>query len=79
MPEIFDQNPSSRVFHVDQECYVLYLGAHWDDYKPFLRLGTSVHLPVGLPPIVSTIVVPDVLTGSPLDEKWIWQLLSRLS
>ena len=68
MPEIFDQNPSSRVFHVDHECYVLYLGAHWDDYKPFLRLGTSVHLPVGLPPIVSTIVVPDVLTGSPLDE-----------
>ena len=68
MPEIFDQNPSSRVFHVDQECYVLYLGAHWDDYKPFLRLGTSVHLPAGLPPIVSTIVVPDVLTGSPLDE-----------
>jgi len=68
MPEIFDQNPSSRVFHVDQECYVLYLGAHWDDYKPFLRLGTSTHLPTGLPPIVSTIVVPDVLTGSPLDE-----------
>jgi hypothetical protein len=68
MLEIFDRNPSSRVFHVDKECYVLYLGAHWDDYKPFLRLGTSVSLPAGLPPIVSTIVVPDVLTGSPLDE-----------
>ena len=68
MLEIFDRNPSSRVFHVDKECYVLYLGSHWDDYKPFLRLGTSVNLPAGLPPIVSTIVVPDVLSGSPLDE-----------
>jgi len=68
MLEIFDQNPASRVFHVDEECYVLYLGSHWDDYKPFLRLGTSVHLPTKLPRIVSTIVVPDVLTGSPLEE-----------
>lgn len=68
MLEIFDRNPSSRVFHVDQECYVLYLGSHWDDYKPFLRVGTSVHLPAGLPPIVSSIVVPDVLTGNPMDE-----------
>lgn len=69
MLEVFDRNPASRVFHVDEECYVLYLGAHWDDYKPFLRLGTSTNLPPKLPPIVSTIVVPDVLTGNPLDEK----------
>lgn len=68
MLEIFDRNPTSRVFHVDKECYVLYLGAHWDDYKPFLRLGTSRHLPENLPPIVSSIVVPDVITGNPLDE-----------
>lgn len=68
MLEIFDQNPQSRVFHVDRECYVVYLGSHWEDYRPFLRLGTSTGLPADLPPIVSTIVVPDVLTGNPLDE-----------
>ncbi|MFP4113533.1 MAG: hypothetical protein ACOCU9_02050 [Spirochaetota bacterium] len=68
MLELFDQNPQSRVFHVDRECYVVYLGSHWEDYKPFLRLGTSTHLPSELPPIVSTIVVPDALTGNPLDE-----------
>ncbi len=68
MLDIFDQNPQSRVFHVDRECYVVYLGSHWDDYKPFLRLGTSPDLPPELPPIVSTIVVPDALTGNPLDE-----------
>ena len=68
MLEIFEQNPSSRVFHVDPECYIVYLGSHWEDYKPFLRLGTSTHLPSELPPITSTIVVPDVLTGNPLDE-----------
>ncbi len=68
MLDIFDQNPQSRVFHVDRECYVVYLGSHWEDYKPFLRLGTSPDLPPELPPIVSTIVVPDALTGNPLDE-----------
>ncbi|MFP4377721.1 MAG: hypothetical protein ACLFP4_11815 [Spirochaetales bacterium] len=68
MLEIFDQNPQSRVFHLDKECYVVYLGSHWEDYRPFLRIGTSTKLPDSLPPIVSTIVVPDVLTGNPLDE-----------
>jgi hypothetical protein len=68
MLELFDQNPGSRVFHVDRECYIVYLGSHWDDYRPFLRIGTSTHLPSGLPPIISSIVVPDVLTGNPLEE-----------
>ncbi len=68
MLEIFDQNPQSRVFQVDRECYIVYLGADWEDYKPFLRLGTSTQLPANLPPIVSSIIVPDVLTGNPLDE-----------
>jgi len=68
MLEIFDQNPQSRVFHLDKECYVVYLGSQWEDYRPFLRIGTSNELPETLPPIVSTIVVPDVLTGSPLEE-----------
>jgi hypothetical protein len=68
MLEIFDQNPQNRVFHVDSECYVVYLGSHWEDYHPFLRLGTSPDLPDTLPPIISTIVVPDVLTGNPLEE-----------
>jgi hypothetical protein len=68
MLELFDQNPQSRVFRVDRECYIVYLGAHWEDYKPFLRVGTSTSLPASLPPIVSSIIVPDVLTGNPLDE-----------
>ena len=68
MLELFDRSPSSRVFHVDRECYVVYLGSHWDDYRPFLRIGTSTALPPALPPIVSSIVVPDVLTGNPIDE-----------
>ena len=68
MLEFFDQNPQSRVFHLDDECYVVYLGSHWEDYHPFLRIGTSSDLPSDLPPIISTIVVPDTLTGNPLDE-----------
>lgn len=68
MLEEFERNPGSRVFHVDDECYVVYIGSHWDDYKPFVRIGTSTELPEALKPIVSTIVVPDTLTGNPLDE-----------
>lgn len=64
----YEQNPASRVFHLDHECYVVYVGSHWDDYKPFVRVGTSTDLPDALKPIVSTIVVPDALTGNPLDE-----------
>ena len=68
MLDLFDRNPQSRVFQVDRECYIVYLGSDWEDYKPFLRLGTSTQLPSNLPPIVSSIIVPDVLTGNPLDE-----------
>lgn len=68
MLDEFVQEPGSRVFHLDDECYVIYVGSHWDDYKPFVRIGTSEKLPEQLKPIISTIVVPDMLTGNPLDE-----------
>ena len=30
-----------RVFHIDDECYIIYLGSSREDYKPFLRIGNS--------------------------------------
>ena len=69
MMEDFDLHPARRVFHLDDECYVLYLGRGTDDYKPFLRVGTSHDLPAELRPLVYSVVVTDLLPGSPLLEQ----------
>lgn len=66
--EDFDLHPARRVFHLDDECYVLYLGRDSDDYKPFLRVGTATDLPAELRPLVYSVVVTDLLPGSPLLE-----------
>lgn len=69
MMEDFDLHPVHRVFHLDDECYVLYLGRDTDDYKPFLRVGTAHDLPAELRPLVYSVVVTDLLPGSPLLEQ----------
>ena len=57
-----------RVFHVDDECYIVYLGSSRDDYKPFLRIGNSRRLDEKVIPYIHTIVVTDSLTGDLLLE-----------
>jgi hypothetical protein len=57
-----------RVFHIDEECYVVYLGSGPDDYKPFLRIGNSRHLGDSAISNINTIVITDSLTGDPLFE-----------
>jgi hypothetical protein len=57
-----------RVFHVDDECYIVYLGSSRDDYKPFLRIGNSRRLDEKVTPYIYTIVVTDSLTGDLLLE-----------
>jgi hypothetical protein len=57
-----------RVFHVDDECYVVYLGSSPEDYKPFLRIGNSRQLGDSAISNINTIVVTDSLTGDPLFE-----------
>jgi hypothetical protein len=67
--EDFDLHPARRVFHLDDECYLLYLGRDADDYKPFLRVGTAHDLPAEIRPLVYSVVVTDLLPGSPLLEQ----------
>jgi len=57
-----------RVFQIDRECYILYLGFDRDDEKPFLRLGNSRALPPGISDFISTILVADDITGNPMLE-----------
>jgi len=66
--EDFTGRPDQRVFHVDQECYVIYLGARPDSYRPFLRIGNSESLPAEVVENTHSIVVTDRLTGNPMFE-----------
>ncbi len=63
-----DITPLERVFHIDRECYIIYLGSDPADYKPFLRIGTSRNLSEEIINSTYYIVITDSLTGNPLLE-----------
>ncbi len=62
-------DPAKRVFHLDTECYLVYLGSHSDDYRPFLRIGNTDSFPDSAKPVVYNVIITDSLTGSPLLER----------
>ncbi len=62
------ENPKERVFHIDRECYLIYLGSSRNDYRPFLRIGNTRHLPDSIKKYISTVVVTDSYTGNPFLE-----------
>lgn len=58
----------SRVYHVDRECYIIYLGSANRRYRPFLRVGTSSRLPDQIKRHIGSVVISDRLTGDPSEE-----------
>ncbi|MCL1818513.1 MAG: hypothetical protein FWG35_06245, partial [Spirochaetaceae bacterium] len=58
------ENPLQRIFHIDTECYLIYVGNNPHDYRPFLRVGNSRFLPEGIKSFISAVVIPDSLTGN---------------
>lgn len=62
------ENPAQRVFHIDHECYLIYLGSFHTEYRPFLRIGNSPKLPEKIKKYVSTVLVTDSYTGNPFLE-----------
>ncbi|MCX7787285.1 MAG: LysM peptidoglycan-binding domain-containing protein [Spirochaetes bacterium] len=62
------ENPAERVFHIDGECYLIYLGSSHTEYRPFLRIGNSAKLPEEIKKYVSTVLVTDNYTGNPFLE-----------
>lgn len=61
-------DPLLRIFHIDTECYIVYLGKVPEDYRPFLRVGNSPHLPEKVKSFIASVVVTDSLTGNQLQE-----------
>lgn len=67
--ENYTSTPTRRVFQIDRECYVVYLGTDSRDLRPFLRIGTGRGIPETARPEIGTVVVTPSLTGNPLHER----------
>ena len=66
--EIDTYPAEKRVFRIDDECYIIYLGSDRDDYKPFLRVGNSKKLTKELISNIYNIVITESFTGNPALE-----------
>ncbi|WP_455382461.1 hypothetical protein, partial [Salinispira pacifica] len=64
----YNDRPEARVFRLDTECYIIYLGENGSDYKPFLRIGNTPDLPQPIIANTQNIVITDRLTGNPALE-----------
>lgn len=53
-----------RVFQIDNECYIVYLGSDREDYKPFLRVGNSKSLTQEIISNIYNIIITDSYTGN---------------
>ncbi len=60
--------PEERVFRIDDECYIIYLGSDRNDLKPFLRIGNSNRITPFIINGIHNIVITDSLTGNPALE-----------
>lgn len=67
-PKDYDTRPETRVFRLDTECYIIYLGRNGNDYRPFLRIGNTANLPQQVIANTYSIVITDRLTGNPAFE-----------
>ena len=68
MSEPTSNKSGGRVFRIDRECYVIYVGSDDHRVRPFLRVGTSSNLPDRIRPYIGTVVLSDRITGNPLQE-----------
>jgi hypothetical protein len=58
----------NRVFWIDEECYIIYLGSEGHGVRPFLRIGTSPVLPQRIRRHIGSVIITDHLTGDLFDE-----------
>ncbi len=59
---------NSRIFHIANECYVIYLGVKTDEDRPFLRVGNMEEIDDRILDVISNAVIAARFTGNPLYE-----------
>lgn len=57
-----------RVFQIDRECYVIFIGTSVRDVRPFLRIGNTPDFPQRVASEIRDVVLTDRMTGNPLFE-----------
>lgn len=57
-----------RVFQIDRECYVIFIGTSVRDVRPFLRIGNTPDFPQRVAAEIRDVVLTDRMTGNPLFE-----------
>ncbi len=57
-----------RIFHIDRECYVIFIGTSNRDVRPFLRIGNTPDFPSQAAGEIRDVVITDRLTGNPFYE-----------
>ena len=57
-----------RIFRIDDECYIIYLGTGLDEIKPFLRIGNAKNLEEKIASNIYNIVITESYTGNPAYE-----------
>ncbi|GEM_PF-714301 len=58
-----------RLFIIDRECYLVFTGTTLEDEKPFIRIGTSIDLPVEIIPLIDTVAITEPPVGNPALEQ----------
>jgi len=48
---------NSRIFHIANECYIIYLGVKTDEEKPFLRIGNMEKIDDKILNVLSNTVI----------------------
>ncbi|MDR3237284.1 MAG: hypothetical protein LBT84_02145, partial [Spirochaetia bacterium] len=64
------KSDKDRLFHVDDECYILFTGDSIEDEHPFIRIGNWADMPAELIPLIRNIVITDSVTGNPGYEQF---------
>lgn len=54
----------NRVYVIDRECYVIYMGKADRKYRPFLRIGSSAFIPRDIRRHIGSVILTDRMTGN---------------
>ena len=55
--EIKDLQPSERVFQLDRDTFLFYLGRSFDDISPFVRIGSGYDVPLSVLPYIENVLI----------------------
>ncbi len=56
---IKELRPSDRIFQLDRDTFLIYVGLHEDDSRPFVRVGGGTSIPEGALPHIDNVILTE--------------------